>query len=228
MSDLVLTPPAPVRLATTSGGEIGVHRIFCVGQNYADHVREMGGTVSADPPIFFMKPASALVPSGATIPFPPATDDLHHEAELVVVIGRGGAGIDAADAPAHIWGYAAGNDLTRRDLQAAAKGKGRPWDMAKGFDNSAVLGAATPRADAPGAETARILCTVDGATRQDGTISDMIWTVPQIIAHLSGLVTLETGDLIMTGTPAGVGPLARGQTCIVEIEGLEPASVTLT
>jgi fumarylpyruvate hydrolase len=186
----------------------------------------MGNDPDREPPFFFTKPADALVASGATIPFPPATSDLHHEAELVAAIGTPGAGIDPDSALSHVWGYAAGNDLTRRDLQAEAKSMRRPWDMAKGFDNSAVVGALTPAAVGNFAKGA-IRCTVDGAIRQDSDLSQMIWPLPEIIAHLSRLVALRPGDLVFTGTPAGVGPLRRGQTCVVAIDGLEPASVTL-
>lgn len=222
-----MTPPAapqPVTLPIHgSTARFPVRRIFCVGRNYAEHSREMGGDPTREAPFFFGKPADAVVVSGSTIPYPPLTADLHHEAELVVAIGTGGANIALPDAPAHIWGHAAGNDLTRRDLQAAAKAARRPWDMAKGFDNSAVIGAlhAGPLADGA------ITCTVGGRTTQSARLSDMIWSVPEIIAELSAYVRLEAGDLIYTGTPAGVGPILRGQTCTVSIDGLSPATVTL-
>jgi fumarylpyruvate hydrolase len=207
---------------------VGVHRIFCVGQNYADHVAEMGGDAKADPPIFFMKPASAIVASGTTIPYPQATDNLHHEVELVVVMKRGGADIDEADALDHVYGYAVGNDLTRRDMQAALKSKSAPWDMAKGFDNSAVIGTVHPVSEVGHPHAGSVRCMVDGDVKQIGNLTQMIWSVPAIIATLSNLVTLEEGDIIMTGTPAGVGPIAKGQTCVCEIEGLSDASVTVT
>lgn len=200
-----------------------VRRIFCVGRNYAEHAREMGHDPQAEPPFFFTKPADAVVDSGVTVAYPPATADLHHEAELVVAIGAHGANVSVAEAKSLIWGFAAGNDLTRRDLQASAKAARRPWDMAKGFDRSAVVGAVRPGPVADG----KIRCLVDGQIKQDARISDMIWPVEAIIAHLSELIELAPGDLIMTGTPAGVGPIARGQTCRVEIEGLAPAIVTL-
>lgn len=202
-----------------------VRRIFCVGRNYAEHSREMGGNPDREPPFFFTKPADAVVDSGGRIPYPPATADLHHEAELVVAMGKGGSFVNEAQAQAMIWGYGAGNDLTRRDLQAEAKAARRPWDMAKGFDRSAVVG---PLTRAEGLVwSGAIRCTVDGALRQQGELADMIWPVPAVIACLSGLVELQPGDLIFTGTPAGVGPIARGETCVVEIDGLDPASVTL-
>ncbi|MBC2834644.1 fumarylacetoacetate hydrolase family protein [Paragemmobacter straminiformis] len=216
--------PVPVTLPVYgSAVRFPVRRIFCVGRNYAEHSLEMGGDPTREAPFFFTKPADAVVESGATIPYPPLTADLHHEAELVVAIGTGGADIPLADAPAHIWGHAAGNDLTRRDLQAGAKAARRPWDMAKGFDNSAVIGLLHRGPLADGA----ITCTVDGRVTQSARLSDMIWSVPEIIAHLSTYVTLRPGDLIFTGTPAGVGPIARGQTCTVAIDGLSPATVTL-
>ena len=216
--------PQPASVAIEGSAErFFVRRIFCVGRNYAEHTREMGGDPTREAPFFFTKPADAVVASGATIPFPPRTEDLHHEAELVVALGAGGRDIAVADAPRLIWGHAAGNDLTRRDLQAEAKAARRPWDMAKGFDNSAVIGAirAGSLADAP------IRCSVDGQVTQDAMLSDMIWSVPEIIAHLSTYVTLQAGDLIFTGTPAGVGPVRRGQTCTVTVGDLPPATVTL-
>ena len=220
-------PPAPVPSLAVAGStdRFAVRRIFCVGRNYAERAREMGHDPNAEPPFFFTKPADAVVASGATLPYPPATADLHHEAELVVALGACGAFVAEDQAPALIWGYAAGNDLTRRDLQAEAKAARRPWDMAKGFDNSAVVGALRP-AD-QGAPQGRIRCLVDGRITQDADLAEMIWPVASIIAHLSRLVTLRPGDLIFTGTPAGVGPFARGQTCEVQIDGLEPATFTL-
>lgn len=203
-----------------------VRRIFCVGRNYAEHAREMGND-DRDPPFFFMKPADALVGSVAEIPYPTATEDLHHEAELVVAIGMGGTGIAPMEAQAHIWGFAPGNDLTRRDLQAAAKAARRPWDMAKGFDRSAVCGALMPAAQTGPLTQARITCTVNGEVRQDGDIRDMIWSIPEIIAHLSDLVALAPGDLIYTGTPAGVGPLVPGDVCTIDIHGIGQVSTRI-
>lgn len=227
MTVFVLPPPdQPALHVAGSTDRFAVRRIFCVGRNYAEHAREMGNDPDRDPPFFFTKPADALVPSGAKIPYPPQTADLHHEAELVAAIGIGGADIPQDQALSHVWGYAAGNDLTRRDLQAEAKALRRPWDMAKGFDRSAVAGALRPAALGH-LNSGKIACLVDGAMRQSADLSDMIWPLPAIIAHLSRLVTLAPGDLIFTGTPAGVGPIARGQTCTVRIDGLEPAVVTV-
>lgn len=224
MGFVIPAPALPTVAVEGTDDRFPVRRIFCVGRNYAEHTREMGGDPDAEPPFFFTKPADAVVASGSVIPYPPATANLHHEAELVVAMATGGRDIPVDQALSHVFGYAAGNDLTRRDLQAAAKAARRPWDMAKGFDNSAVLGAIRAGAMPQG----RIRCLVDGVVTQDADLSDMIWPVADIIACLSGLVELQAGDLIMTGTPAGVGPIARGQSCIVEIDGLAPARVTVT
>lgn len=215
-------PPASVAVAGRAA-RFPVRRIFCVGRNYAEHAREMGHDPQAEPPFFFTKPADALVESGATIPYPAATADLHHEAELVVALGGGGTQVPEGAALALVWGYGAGNDLTRRDLQAEAKAARRPWDMAKAFDHSAVVGALSPAGT--GVPEGRISCRVDGVITQDADLSQMIWPVVGIISHLSRLVALQAGDLIFTGTPAGVGPIARGQTCEVRIDGLAPALV---
>ncbi|GAA0312820.1 fumarylacetoacetate hydrolase family protein [Rhodovulum strictum] len=215
----IYAPPVPSLAIAGSEARFPVRRIFCVGRNYAAHIREMGND-EREPPFFFAKPADALVEDGATIPYPPATRDLHQEAELVVAIGLGGADLSPEAALAHVWGYAPGNDLTRRDMQAEAKAAGRPWDMAKGFDNSAICGALVPAAQIGHPATGRIRCTVNGTLRQDADLADMIWPVPQVIAHLSRLVTLAPGDLIYTGTPAGVGALGPGDVCMVEIDGI--------
>lgn len=225
MTGYVLPLPGQVSLPVAgSADRFPVRRIFCVGRNYAEHSIEMGGDPTKEPPFFFTKPADAVVESGATIPYPPATQDFHFEGELVVALGRGGADIAEGDALSHVWGYAAGNDLTRRDMQAAAKAARRPWDMSKGFDNSAVVGLIHPGTTLP---DAKLTLTVDGAQRQETMLSAMIWDVPGVIAYLSRLVTLAPGDLIFTGTPAGVGALHRGETCTVSIEGLSPATVTI-
>ena len=222
-------PPPPQASVAILDTEVrfAVRRIFCVGRNYAEHVREMGNDPEKSRPVFFTKPADALVADGASIPYPPGTRDFHHEAELVAAIGVGGRDIAADAAPAHVWGYAAGNDLTRRDLQARAKDSRSPWDMAKGFDNSAVCGALRPASVAGHPSRAHILLAVNGAVRQQADISQMIWTVPQLIAELSALVTLAPGDLIFTGTPAGVGPLLRGDVCRVDVEGVGSVTTTI-
>lgn len=214
--------PAPAATVQVAGSSdlFPVHRIYCVGRNYAEHAREMGHDPDREPPFFFSKPADAVVMDGATIAYPPLTSDLHHEAELVVAIGTGGANIPEAEAAAHIWGYAVGNDLTRRDLQAEAKKKGRPWDMAKGFDRSAVIGPLHPVSAVGHPASGAITLSVNGDLRQSGDLAEMIWPVPSVVSILSRAVTLQPGDLIMTGTPAGVGALQPGDRCEVAIEGL--------
>ncbi|WP_022706850.1 fumarylacetoacetate hydrolase family protein [Paracoccus sp. PARArs4] len=216
----VITPPAQASAPVLgSSARFPVRRIFCVGRNYADHAREMGHDPDREPPFFFTKPADALLTDGADLPFPSATEDLHHEAELVVALGQGGRDIAVEDAAGLIWGAAAGIDFTRRDLQAEAKRMSRPWDMSKGFDHSAALGALT---QGPAPEKGRIWLSVDGEMRQDADLSDLIWSIPEVIAHLSRLVALAPGDLIFTGTPAGVSAVTRGQQVKVGIEGLAP------
>jgi fumarylpyruvate hydrolase len=213
----------PMIAIAQSDARFPVRRIFCVGQNYADHAREMGADPDRQPPFFFSKPADAVLATGQRVPFPTRTANLQHEVELVVALGAGGAGVAPAAAAAMIFGYAVGIDLTRRDLQAEAKKAGRPWDMAKGFDHSAPLGPLTrglpPRRGA-------ITLTVDGEVRQAGDLAEMIWNVADIIATLSTYVTLAAGDLIFTGTPAGVGPIQRGEKLRGVIAGIEPVEVT--
>jgi fumarylpyruvate hydrolase len=218
-------PQLSIPSVAISGSELPfqVRRIYCVGRNYADHAREMGGDPQREFPFFFGKPADAVVPSGWRLPFPVKTSELHHEVELVIGLYKGGANIHAADASSMIFGYAVGIDLTRRDLQAEAKKAGRPWDMAKGFDHSAPVGAMT-RGLPPA--TGSITLTIDGNLRQRGDLKDMIWSVAEIIAALSTYVELAPGDLIFTGTPAGVGPIRRGETVRGMIAGTEPIEVT--
>lgn len=216
-----LTIPTIAIAGTTD--RFPVRRIFCVGQNYADHAREMGSDPEKQQPFFFSKPADAVVANGATLPFPSRTDNLHHEVELVVALGAGGKDVAPEDAAALIFGAAVGIDLTRRDLQAVAKAAGKPWDMAKGFDRSAPVAALT-RGVPPA--TGAIALTIGGATRQSGDLSMMILTVAEIIATLSTYVELAPGDLVFTGTPAGVGPIQRGETVRATIDGFEPLEVT--
>lgn len=229
MTDYVL-PPAPTPSVAVSGSQarFPLRRVFCVGRNYAAHAREMGKDPDREPPFFFTKPADAVFEDGAAVPYPPATHDLHHEAELVVALGSGGRDIAEDAALACVWGYAAGNDLTRRDLQAEAKAAGRPWDMAKAFDDSALCGPLVPAAEIGHPARGAIRLTVNGETRQTGDLSELIWSIPEIIAHLSRLVELRAGDLVYTGTPAGVGALAPGDVCTTEIAGLPSATLTLT
>jgi fumarylpyruvate hydrolase len=221
MKDLPQIAASSIALAG-SRSRFPVRRIFCVGQNYADHAREMGSDPARQPPFFFTKPADAAVDSGLTLPFPPRTADLHHEIEMVIALGAGGVNVPALAAPEMIFGYAAGIDLTRRDLQAEAKKAGRPWDMAKGFDHSAPIGALT-RGLPPAAGA--IALTIEGNLRQLGDLKDMIWSVAEIIAILSTYVAVAPGDLIFTGTPAGVGPIRRGEAVRGTVAGAAPVEV---
>ncbi len=220
MADLVF-PPAPQATVPVDDGRLfPVRRIFCVGRNYAAHALEMGGAPDREPPFFFTKPADAIVTGGADVPYPSATTNLHHEMELVVAIGTAGADIAETDALNHVFGYAAGIDLTRRDLQDEAKAARRPWDMSKGFDHSAPIGAIAPASRIGHPAKGAIALTVDGAPRQSSDIALMIWSIPEIVAHLSRLVRLEAGDLIFTGTPEGVGAVKVGETMEGTIEGV--------
>lgn len=216
----VIDQPRPTAVAVAGGGRFPVRRIFCIGRNYADHVREMGADPKSSPPVFFTKPADAVVESGATIPYPLGTDELHFEGELVLALKSGARNMrDAADAAALIFGMAAGCDLTRRDLQAAAKKSGGPWDAAKAFDHSAPVGPIARMETIAGDFFVgdAVTLAVNGAPRQRGALKDMIWSAPEIILALSRLFELQAGDLIFTGTPEGVGPLAVGDTVVVEI-----------
>lgn len=202
-----------------------VRRIYCVGRNYAAHAREMGSNPDREPPFFFTKPADAIVANHKTIAFPPRTSNLHHEVELVVALGNGGKDISIDGALNHVFGYAVGNDLTRRDLQNAAKDKGRPWDTGKAFDRSAPITAIRPASEGH-VSRGRIWLTVNGELRQEGDVSDLIWSVPEVIAELSTLFELAPGDLIYTGTPAGVTALKPGDRIEAGVEGL-PTLVTM-
>lgn len=221
--DVVPAPPTvrvPVAAPGAPGATFPVRRIVCVGRNYADHAREMGHDPEREAPFFFTKPADAVVHDGATLPFPTMTDDLHHEVELVVAIGHGGASIPEPHALEHVYGYAVGLDMTRRDLQQAAKQAGRPWDLGKGFDQSAPCGAIIAASVIGHPDRGAIRLTVNGELRQDADLGDLIWRVPEIIADLSRYVRLEPGDLIMTGTPAGVGPVRPGDALEGTIDGV--------
>lgn len=220
MSVHVVPAPALVTAPVAGGGLFPVRRIFCVGRNYAEHVREMGGDPTREEPFFFTKPADAVVTGGADTPYPPATADLHHEMELVVAMGAGGRDIAEADALAHIYGYAAGLDMTRRDLQAAAKKAGRPWDMAKGFDHSAPIGEIAPAAKVGHPAAGLIELRVNGEARQSSDLAKMIWSIPETIAYLSRLVALAPGDLIFTGTPEGVAAVVRGDVLEGSVAGV--------
>jgi fumarylpyruvate hydrolase len=217
--DLVIPAPQPVLVPVQGGGFFPVRRIYCVGRNYAEHVKEMGNDLR-EPPFFFDKPADAVVIDGAPIAYPPQTQDLHHEIELVVAIGKEGAAIGEHDALDHVFGYAAGLDMTRRDLQAQAKKAGRPWTMAKGFDQSAPIGMIAPASAIGHPARGAIRLSVNGAERQRGDLADQLWNVSETIAFLSRLVTLKAGDLIMTGTPAGVSAVRRRDVLEGQIEGV--------
>jgi fumarylpyruvate hydrolase len=220
MSYVISPPPVASVAVVGTTDRWPVRRIFCVGRNYAAHAREMGKDPDREPPFFFTKPADAVVDSGETVAYPPETNDFHYEAELVVAIGRGGRGITESEALGHVWGYAVGNDLTRRDLQLAARDKGRPWDWGKAFDRSAVIGPLHPVAETGHLGTGAIRLAVNGTVKQDADLSELIWSVPEIVSILSHSIALAPGDLLMTGTPAGVGPLVPGDACVVGIEGL--------
>ena len=231
MTDHVFPPAAQASVPVQGGSALfPVHRIYCVGRNYAEHAREMGSS-GREAPFFFMKPADAVLPVPAgtlgSMPYPTLTEDLHHEIELVVAIGKAGHRIAVADALDHVWGYAVGLDMTRRDLQAQAKAKGRPWCIAKGFDASAPIGPITPAAQAGGVMDAGIRLMVNGQERQRGNIGQMIWNVAETIAEISNAWQLAPGDLIFTGTPAGVGAVQRGDTLEASIDGLEPLRVAI-
>lgn len=220
-------PPAP-SVATAHGAlRFPVRRIFCVGRNYADHVREMGNDPRSESPIFFTKPADAVVDSGAAIAYPLNTSNLHHEVEMVVAISKGGETIAESAALDHVWGYGVGVDLTRRDRQAEAKQAGAPWDAAKAFDQSAPLSALTPASVCGHLDAGRIWLSVNGALKQDADLSAMIWSAPEIIAALSRSWKLAAGDLVFTGTPAGVGPLAVGDRVECGIDGLSELAFSI-
>ena len=197
-----------------------VGRIYCVGRNYAEHAREMGHDPDREPPFFFMKPADAIVPHGATIPYPQMTKDVHHEIEMIVAIGKGGANIPVDKALDHVFGYGVGLDMTRRDLQGEAKKMGRPWEMGKAFDNSAPCTALKTVAMVGHPAKGAIWLKVNGEIKQKGDLSELIWNVPETISYLSHLITLRPGDIIMSGTPAGVGPIKPGDKLEGHVEGV--------
>lgn len=211
--------PASVAIAG-SAARFPVHRIYCIGRNYAEHAAEMGASVDRGHPVFFCKPADAIVADGTDIPYPLATQELHHEVEMVVALHSGGTNIAEADALNHVFGYGVGLDLTRRDLQAAAKAKAMPWDSAKAFDRSAPLSAIHPAARVGHPQSAVLTLQVNGQLRQQADIAQMIFAVAEIIARLSRLWTLAAGDLVFTGTPAGVGALVRGDAFHARLGGI--------
>ncbi len=227
MTRYLFPAPVPASLPVIGQPErFPVGRIFCVGRNYAAHAAEMGAEVDRGSPFYFLKSAHAVLESGSVLAYPPGTEDLHHEIEMVVAIGAPAFRVTADRAASAIWGYGAGLDLTRRDLQARAKAMQRSWDLGKNFEGSAVLSALTPAADFQPAGQ-RIHLDVNGTTRQDSVISDMVWSIPEIIADLSQYYHLAPGDLIMTGTPAGVGAVTSGDRLAGGIAGLAPVELTI-
>ena len=228
----VVTPPATVSVPVVGTEDrFPVHRIYCVGRNYEDHAKEMGFT-GREPPFFFLKPADAIVAveAGSTgvMPYPSLTRNLHHEIELVVAIGTGGKNILAADAHKHIFGYAVGLDMTRRDLQGEMKKQGRPWCIGKGFDHSAPIGPITPAAQAGDVANAEIHVQVNGQDRQHSNVSKLIWNIGETIEHLSAAWELQPGDLIYTGTPEGVAAVVQGDTLTGGVAGLEPLNIKIS
>ena len=227
MTFVVPAPPqASVAVAGTED-RFPVRRIFCVGRNYAAHAREMGKDPDREPPFFFTNPADAVADSPCTVPYPPLTQDLHYEIELVIAIGKGGADIAPDMVMSHVWGAGVGIDLTRRDLQAEAKKMGRPWDWAKAFDFSAPMSPLVPLADVTSVEQGRIWLAVNGTVQQDADIADLIWPVRDHVAYLSQAMTLAPGDLIMTGTPAGVGAVQTGDVMTGGVDGIAEIEVTV-
>ncbi len=226
----VFAPAPTVSVPVAGGGSFPVHRVYCVGRNYAEHALEMGFT-GREPPFFFLKPADAVVPvaEGETglIDYPSLTSNLHHEIELVVAIGTGGRNILAADAPRHIWGYAVGLDMTRRDLQNDMKKQGRPWCIGKAFDQSAPIGPIVPVARTGELTSGAISLSVNGKTRQRSDLKDLIWNVNETIEHLSAAWTLQPGDLIYSGTPAGVAAVVRGDVMEGQVAGLPTLRVAV-
>lgn len=228
MTKYVISPPAVASVAVAGSEErFPIRRIFCVGRNYAAHAREMGRDPDREPPFFFTKPADAVVDDQQTVAYPPETNNFHYEAELVIAIGKAGVNIPEAQALDYIWGYAVGNDLTRRDLQLTAREQGRPWDWGKAFDRSAVCGPIHPVSEVGHLEQGSIRLSVNGSVKQDADLKELIWAVPEIVAILSRTMEIKAGDLIYTGTPAGVGPLVPGDICVVEIAGLGSVTTTI-
>jgi len=225
----VIDAPALPTLPVRGSDELfPVHRIYCVGRNYAEHAREMGHDPDKEPPFFFQKNPDTLVADGGNFPYPDKSSNVHFEMELVVALAKGGKDIAEADALDSVYGYAVGLDMTRRDLQGEAKKKGRPWEVGKAFEFSAPCGEVVPAARIGHPDQARIWLDVNGETRQDGNIEQLIWNIPETISYLSGLFTLAPGDLIYTGTPAGVGPVERGDVLKGGVDGIGEITITVT
>lgn len=224
MSSHVIDAPQTATIPVVGSDKtFPVRRIYCIGRNYVAHVEEMGGDADRDPPLFFQKPTDAVVNSGATIPYPTKTSNYHHEVELVLAIGKGGRNIPEAEAESHIWGYAVGLDMTRRDIQ----GGGLPWEIAKSFDNSFPVGAITPISQTGRIDKGRIELTVNGKVVQQSDVSLLIWRIPEIISRLSEFFELQPGDVILTGTPHGVGPVTPGDRLVATFEGLAPLEIAI-
>lgn len=217
-------PALPIR---GSQEKFPIHRIYCIGRNYAEHAVEMGKDPTRSSPIFFLKPNDAIVQNNAEMDYAVATEQLHHEVELVAAIGTGGRNIAIADALDHVFGYAVGNDLTRRDLQLKARDEGNPWDVGKAFDQSAPCTEILPVVQTGHLQSGRIWLKVDGETRQDADLTQLIWKTDEIISFLSSFYELQPGDLIMTGTPAGVGPVKPGQVITASVNGLPELTTTI-
>jgi len=224
----VLPAISVTEVPVVGGGFFPVRRVYCVGRNYVDHIREMKEADERDPPFFFQKPRDAVVADGALVPYPPLTSDFQFEVELVIAIGRGGRDIAVANAHDHIWGYAVGIDLTRRDRQRDVRDLRLPWEVGKSFDASAPCGAIAPAREARHFRNCAITLSVNGTERQRGDIGQMIWNVPEVIAQLSKQVALGAGDLIYTGTPAGVGPVVPGDLITAHIDGLPSLTIAIT
>lgn len=216
----VIDPPPVVSLPIEGeSGRFPVRRIYCIGRNYAEHAREMGHDPNREPPFFFLKPADTIL-EGAEFPYPPGSKDVHHEIEMVVALKSGGRDIAEADALSHVYGYAVGLDMTRRDLQGEAKKLGRPWEVGKGFDHSAPCTALKTAAAIGHPQKGRVWLKVNGETRQEGDLADLIWSLPEMIAYISRLFELKAGDLIMTGTPSGVGAVKKGDVMEGGVDGV--------
>ncbi|WP_424926942.1 fumarylacetoacetate hydrolase family protein [Amaricoccus tamworthensis] len=224
MSEYVISPQKQAEIPVKGSDKaFPVRRVYCIGRNYVAHVEEMGGSADRDPPLFFQKPADAVVSSGSIIPYPGKTKDFHYEVELVMALGSGGSNIPESEALDHVWGYAVGLDMTRRDIQ----GGGFPWEIAKAFDRSFPVGPITPVSETGKIEKGKIKLKVNGETQQDSDVSLLIWRMPEIISRLSEYFELCPGDVILTGTPSGVGPVVPGDKLVATFEGLEPLEVSI-
>ncbi|WP_146591622.1 fumarylacetoacetate hydrolase family protein [Puniceibacterium confluentis] len=224
MSDFVIPTPPVASIPVAGGGAFPVRRVYCIGRNYAAHAVEMGHDPDRESPFFFQKNPDNLDSSGS-FPYPDQSDDVHHEIELLVALKSGGTNIKVEDALDHVWGYAPALDMTRRDLQGVAKKMGRPWEIGKAFERSAPVGPLQSVADVGHLDTGRVALKINGEVRQEGDMNQMIWKVPEMISYLSDFFELAAGDVIMSGTPSGVGPVARGDEMLVSIAGLNDLSV---